>query len=48
MATIIDGKAISAAVLADVAAEVKEARKKARPGLAVSTWGRARLPGICQ
>lgn len=40
MATIIDGKAISAAVLADVAAEVKELKEKGIvPGLAVIIVG---------
>ena len=40
MATIIDGKAISAAVLADVAAEVKELKEKGLvPGLAVIIVG---------
>ena len=40
MATIIDGKAISAAVLADVAAEVKELKEKGiGPGLAVIIVG---------
>ena len=40
MAKIIDGKAISAAVLADVAAEVKELKEKSIvPGLAVIIVG---------